>query len=140
MSHHTEDLASLVTNVLDATWNSHDVDRVMDLYADDAVFIVTPAPPGFPPVSRGKEEIRRLVEALIPGFNARSYNFRNAGESETWESTLDADFFTQAGIGPATCTTKAVIQDGKVKTFDVTFSPETVAKLEAVLQSMAGAQ
>ncbi len=70
------------------------------------------------------------MEALIPGFRVASRNHRVDGDAVRWESTVAADAFRAMGVDSVECTTEAVRRE-KIASFTVTFSPETVRKLQA---------
>lgn len=124
------ELASYIQNEFDPAWNAHDVERVVQCFAEDAVVTTNPPMPGAPPMFRGKEEVRAFVQTVIPGFHVRSAGFRTDGERVTWRSTVAADAFRQAGADSIDCDTEAVVRGGRVTNFTVTFTPESVAKLQ----------
>ncbi len=132
------DLASFIKHEFDGAWNAHDIDAVMRLFADDAVVTLVPPPPGAPGTFRGKEEIRGFVQMLIPGFHVESRNFRVEGDKVTWFSTVSDDFFRQSGVDSADANCEAVVQEGKIKSFTPTFTPETLAKLRAAAEKSSG--
>jgi ketosteroid isomerase-like protein len=126
-----------INEVLDATWNRHDAQATLNLYAEDAVVTITPPPPGSPGTFKGREEIRKFVAIFIPGFHVSSRNIRQSGDKVMWNAVASADGLRQMGLDLAEITAEAVVQDGKIKSFDVTFTPETVARLQAAQQSGA---
>ncbi len=62
-----------------------------------------------------------------------SRNFQVAGDTVTWQWTVFANAFRQLGADPAEGTSEAVVEGGKIKSFAVIISPETLAKMQTVL-------
>ena len=109
-------------DALCAAFNSHDLDAVMDLFAEDAVFVNAKGPDGNGQRFEGKEEIRKIFGALfdampdiqwvgtntVCGNRAISEWRRTAtapnGEKQDW---LGCDLYT--------------FRDGKVAVKDVYF-------------------
>ena len=123
-----------VIGAFDDAWNLHDVEGVLAFFADDAVVTLVPPPPGAPGTYNGTEEIRGFVQGLISGFRVASRNHRVIGDAVTWESTVSSDAFRQLGIDPVECSAEAVRRE-KITSFTVTFSPDTVRKLQAAGKS-----
>jgi ketosteroid isomerase-like protein len=127
------DPASFIQHDFDGAWNRHDMDTIMQFFTDDAVVNLAPPPPGAPPTFRGKEEIRSFVQTFLPGFHVESRNLQVKGDTVTWHWTVSADAFRQLGADPAEGTSEAVVQGGKIQSFAVIISPETLAKMQTAL-------
>lgn len=131
----TRDVIALI-DAFDARWNAHDLEGVLSYFTEDSVVRFVPPPPDGG-VYTGLAQIRGFVQTHLPGFHVEARNHRISGEKVTWDATASADSFRQMGLDQADGTAEAIIQDGKVKSFTYTLSPETVARLQA---AMAAAQ
>ncbi len=131
------DLLSIAKS-LDEAWNAHDSEKALRFFADDAVvrFVMDPVNTGekkFPPdqVYEGKAQIRDFVAIHMPGFRVESKGHEVAGDKVTWHSTLSDDYFRNAGIEKLQVMAEALTQAGKIKSFIVTPSPESAAKIKS---------
>ena len=125
------DLSAFIHDEFDAAWNAHDLDRVLRLFADDAVVEMPTPPPGAPPLFRGPQQIRQFVEMLIDGFHVESTNIHEEGDHVSWFSTVENDDFRQMGLGSADAVCEAVVSGGKVRAFTPRFTPSTLARMQA---------
>lgn len=121
-----------VVGLLDGAWNTNSVEGALAAFSDDAtVRLMPPPPPPLPGVYTGRDEIRRFIEAFIPGFHVDSNSFQGSGDTVTWRWTATGDGFRQMGADPAAGAGEAVLDGYKVREFVVTFSQETLAKMQA---------
>ncbi len=127
----TKDLGTFIKRDFDGAWNSRDVDKVLDCFTDDAVVRMAPPLPGAPETFTGKDEIRGFVEMLIPGFRVVSKKFRVDGNRVAWFSTVSCDMLRKLGIEAADANSEAVVRGSKITYFHPSFTPETLAKLQA---------
>jgi ketosteroid isomerase-like protein len=121
-----------VVQAFDAACDANDVDRVMEFFADDAVVTLLPPPPSESGVFTGKQQIRASQEQLLQHFHAVVRNRQMAGDKVTWEATISSDFFRQMGLDIVEDIVETVVQDGKIRSFTVTFTPETFSKIAAL--------
>ena len=90
-------------DAFDAAWNAHDEEGVINLFTEDAVARLVPAPPEEPEAYEGKEEIRYFVQRHIPGFHIDSRDHQVAGHQEgvgdraIWEATVSSERFRDLG-------------------------------------------
>jgi hypothetical protein len=132
-----ENLVSFVQNQIDAAWNSHDMNRILECFDDNSVITFLPPVSGLPSTARGKEEIRKLVETLLPGFHVESSNIKVHGDRVTWFSRISSDGFRTMGIDSVESNTTATIRNYKVVTFTPSFTQESLTKLQAATQRMS---
>ena len=112
-----------VVQQYDAAWNTHDLEAVMTCFADDAVVTQVPPPPDGG-TYQGKEQIRRWVEAQLPGFHVDSRDHHTSGDTVTWTSLVTGDMFRQMGFSqPLEAQAEAVVRDGKIVSFTATNPP-----------------
>lgn len=124
-------LSDFIREQFDGAWNAHDRNRVLDLFADDAVVEMVPPPPGAPPLFRGPDQISQMVDMLIGGFHVESSQFHEEGDHVSWFSTLENDGFRAMGLNSADATCEAIVRDGKVRAFSPHFTPSTLARMRA---------
>ena len=125
-----------VVDIFDAAWNAHDEDGVLDLFADDAVARLVPAPPGEPEAYEGKSQIRDFVRRHMPGFHVESRDHRAAGHQEevgnraVWESTISSDRFRDSGTEEVGGTSEAIVKGGRIEFFALSLSEETLDRID----------
>ena len=76
-------------------WSSHDPERVVALYAADAVYEEVPTGS----VSRGHDEIRAFVEGTYAAFSDIQVTPRRGFQTESW-AVLEGDFAGRADGAP----------------------------------------
>ena len=69
----------------------------------------------------------------MPGFHAEAWDYRVSGNRVSWMGKWACDLFQNMGVDEAEATTEAVFEGDKIKTYTVTFSPETIEKFGANL-------
>lgn len=114
-----------VVQAFDAACNANDVERALELFADDAVVTQLPPPP--PPeigVYRGKQQIRAWLEGLLQHFQVAARNHQVSGERVTWEATVSADILRHMGFVSGAGTVEAVVREGTIASFALTTSFE----------------
>lgn len=119
-------------DTFDATWNTHNVPAIMEHFTNDAAAHLAPPPP--PPLQAayvGKDEVRRFVETLMPGFRVDSRDAHVQGDTIVWQSDVSFDVLRHFGVEVAHTRTEVTLRDGKVASFTATFTPETLAEFEA---------
>ncbi|HXF63515.1 MAG TPA: nuclear transport factor 2 family protein [Caldilineaceae bacterium] len=132
MTGQTNTLAEYILNHFDRLWNEGREAELLDQFADDAVVTNYPPIDGSHGVYRGKAEIAQFVRNLLPGFHVESREFQENGDRVTWYSTVSNDGMRAMGIDSLDCVTEAVIRNGKIHSFNPTFTPESVAKMQAI--------
>jgi ketosteroid isomerase-like protein len=124
-----------VAQALTDASNSGNIERVLALFTDDAVIIpVPPPPPPAPEVSTGKQQIREWFEPQMQNLTVSSRNFQVSGDTVTWDATVSADVFQQMGIDAFDVTAEATVQEGKLSSFTVTQTPETVSRFRKAME------
>ncbi len=110
-------------------YNSHDLDELLPLYAEDAVFEVKGQ---F--VLKGKEEIRRIAEY---GFALHIHmtidSLTSKGDTVFCELIQMNDWLEATGIDEAFYTGRFVFQKGLIKHIKGTPTPETEKAFQEVL-------
>jgi hypothetical protein len=119
-------------------WNSQDVDRIVDLFAPDAV-MTTPPLPGAPSTFTGHDEIRQAAQLYAPGFHAELTGTQSQGNTVRFTAQARADAVAQMGLDSLDQDNELVYTGEKVQSFRIEFTPETYAKIQAVMAQAGGA-
>lgn len=116
-----------ILNTYDFAHNGGDVDAGLALFADDAVVIVRSG------TFAGQAQIRTWLEreAAVKSQTKVVGQRTLQNDTITWRSLVTRDDLTKLGITDAQADDEAVVQQGKIKSFKSTFTPETQAKLDA---------
>jgi ketosteroid isomerase-like protein len=126
-----QDARAIGQEFIDA-WNSQDAERVLRLFTDDADVYIIPPFPGTPPEFHGKDQVTMFVNGFTPGFHGETANLNATGDRVTFFARLTADGVKAAGIDAVEQNDELVLVNGKVKTFTIRFTPETIEKLDAL--------
>jgi ketosteroid isomerase-like protein len=122
-----------VVQAFDAACNANDVDRALELFADDAIVTQLPPPPlPDPGVHRGKQQIRAWLEVLLQHFHVAARNHRVADERVTWDATVSADILRRMGLASGEGAVEAVVREGKITSFTLTTSPDSLGQIAAL--------
>jgi hypothetical protein len=128
------DPASVVA-AFDAALNAGDVEATLALFSDDAVVRTQTA------THTGKEQVRRLFQELVADrFQFESSNRRVLGDTETHAAKVSRDEWRRLGIVPLDASAEVVVQEGKIRSFTVTYSAESLARLQAAQARAAPSQ
>ncbi len=121
----------------DARWNAHDEEGVLNLFTENAVVRLVPAPPEEPEAYEGKGEIREFVRRHMPGFHVESRDHQVAGHQEEvgdrviWESTISSERFRDLGAEEVEGTAEAIVKEGEIESFIFSLSHETLDRIRA---------
>ncbi|MEZ4865265.1 MAG: nuclear transport factor 2 family protein [Caldilineaceae bacterium] len=118
--------------------NSGDVDGALAYVADDAVLTFSPPPPGVNPSLVGKAEIRTWWETFV-GWHPETeiIDLTVKGNMVMMTSYVSEDGFRALGVAPMRSELVAIVQEGLLRAYTVTFSKESQAKLAAALDKEA---
>lgn len=116
-----------VAKALIAAEDTNDADAAAALFADDAVVTLADGS-----VYDTPEGVRGWQQALADGhFRLEPVHFAVDGNTVTWDGTISLDAFRALGIASMAGNWTLDIEDGKVKTFDFSFTPEALTELQA---------
>jgi len=115
-----------VARAFGAAENAHNVDAVVALFTEDAV-ITTPFG-----TFRGTDQIRQFVQSLVAG-NIRTVgrDYQASGDQVTFIRAATTTDFLAMGVAPVDFKIVGLIQAGKIKNWDVSYTPEAAAKIQA---------
>jgi len=105
--------------------NAHDLERIVALFAEDAVLV---NPNG---TFTGRDQIRELYRAVFAGniqAVGRAYQVR--GDQITFISAATSDDFVRMGVAPLDLRIDATVRDGLIRRWVVSPTPEAAAKLQ----------
>ncbi len=116
-----------VAHALIAAEDSNNVDAAVALFADDAVVTLADGS-----VYNTPDGVRGWQQSLADGhFRLEPVNMQVNGSMVTWTGEISLDAFRTLGIASMGGNWSLDIEDGKVKTFDFSFTPEALTELTA---------
>jgi hypothetical protein len=130
------DLVSL-QNQYDDAWNRHDASSVLSFFTENGKVNLYPPLPGMPPTFDGKSAIASFVEMLLPGFHVTSKNVTSTGNKINWFATVSFDAMRADGIESMDADCEAIIFDGRMTDFNVHFTSESLAHVQAAAATRA---
>jgi len=113
-------------------WNAHDAAQVINGFAADGEVYIIPPFPGAPPEFHGIDQVKMFVGAFIAGFHGEFANLVSNGNTVTFYGRLTADGVKAAGIDEVDQNDEVVLVDGKIKSFTIRFTPQTIEKLNKI--------
>jgi hypothetical protein len=127
------DPGSVVT-AFDAALSAGDVEATLALFADNAVIKTQTG------TFTGTTQIRGLLTQLVAQhFQFVSSNRQVNGNTETHMAKVSRDDWRKLGIAPLDATAEVVVENGKITSFNVAYTQESLAALKAA-QAKAQAQ
>jgi hypothetical protein len=125
--------AGSVVATLVAAEGAHDVDAAMALFADDAVVTLADGS-----VDDTPEKIRAWQQELADGkFHLEPVARYVDGNTVNLYGTIALDSFRGLGIASLGGIWKVVVENGKIKTFDFSFTPAGLSTLQAAIAAMS---
>ena len=113
--------------------NAGDIDQAMNLVAEDAVFLFIPPPPGFDP-AMDKATIRTFFSGYIQrNGHTKTTELYVHGDKVAVTVEFSEDEFTSIGVAPMVGNVVAIVQNGQLKTYNITFTAASQAKLQRAL-------
>jgi hypothetical protein len=125
------DPASVVA-AFDTALNAGNVEATLALFAEDGVVRTQSG------TYTGQAQLRALfTEQVGEHIRFDTADRHVVGDTETHTGTVSRDDWRRLGIAWLDATAEVVVQAGKIRSFTVTFSPDSVARLQAA-QARAG--
>jgi SnoaL-like domain len=115
-----------------AAANAHDLERILALYADDAVHIFLPTPDGSAGVCLGKEQFRLWYEQSIKDgdrIEVADGTLKTDEDRATFAVRIASGPWKELGLETLEANAEAVVVDGRITTHVVMLTPESVRKL-----------
>ena len=124
-----------VVAAFDAALNAGDLDAVLGLFAEDAVVRTQTG------TYTGPQQLRSLFRGLLAEhFQFQTSDRRVSGDTETHTARVSTDEWRRLGIAPLEARAEVVVRGGKISSFAVTYTPESLARLQAAQARSAPAQ
>ncbi len=129
--------AKSVVAAFERALDSHDAAAALALFTDDAVVRILPEDVLGGVIASGKDQIRRWLEgATLNQIQVQALSeYQVSGNNVTWTESFriyqyeDINALATSGVvGKA----EAVVQGNRIKSFTLTFSPDSVTKLRAL--------
>ena len=121
------DPGSIVT-AFDTALNAGNVEATLALFADNAVIKTQTG------TFTGTERIRGLLGQLVAQhFQFVSSNRQVNGNTETHTAKVSRDDWRKIGLAPLDATAEVVVENGKITSFTVAYTAESLATLQAAL-------
>ena len=99
-------------------------------YADDAVYVALPPPPGTTGVFAGRNAIAGLATGVAErNLRVDFTDFHVSGDSATFTALITEDNFTAVGVAPIEFAGTVTVQDGKIMAETLIMRPESLARL-----------
>jgi hypothetical protein len=119
--------ADSVLKAREAALAARDFEAILGLFADDAVVVTSSGR-----LLIGKEQVRTWVQDQVDRRQREDAGPRQAqGNKLSWAGKVQRDDWEKLGVSPLDVTQDAIVQGGKIKFFNTTFTPESGTKLEA---------
>lgn len=109
-------------------WNQNRPHDVLNFFVDNG-FIENFPPPPHNQQHRweGKDQMLGFIQAQIQGFHVNPAPLKLEGDKATWNFEASSDIFRSLGVELSKGKAEAVFEGDRIKSFTLTFSPETVA-------------
>ena len=103
------------------------LDTILTLFADDAIVVTSSGR-----LLIAKEQIRVWVQDQVDRQQREEAGPRQVhGNKLSWPGKVHRDDWQKLGVSPLDVSQDAIIQDGKIKFFSTTFTPESWMRLQA---------
>jgi Domain of unknown function (DUF4440) len=104
-----------------------DLHAILSLFADDAVVVTSSGR-----LLIGKEQIQGWVEDQVGRHQREEVGSRHVqGNKLSWAGKVYRDDWHKLEVSPLDVTQDAIIEGGKIKFFNTTFTPESATRLQA---------
>lgn len=114
-------------------WNENRPHDVLNFFADNGFIENLPPPPHNQQNHwEGKDQMLGFIQAQIQGFHVNPSPIKvDGGNKVIWNFEASSDIFRSLGVEPSKGVAQAVFEGDKIRSFTITFSPETVATMAA---------
>ena len=119
--------AEEVLRAREAALAAGDLDAILSVFADDAVVVTSSGR-----LLIGKEQIGVWVHEQVDRHQLEEAGSRQVqGNKHSWAGKVYRDDWHKLGVSPLDVTQDAIIEGGKSKFFNTTFTPESATRLQA---------
>ncbi len=116
-----------VLKAREAALLARDLNAVLNLFAEDALVVTSSGR-----IFMGREQIRSWAQDQVDRAQREEAGPRYMqGAKLSWPGKVYRDDWQKMGISPLEVIQDAIIQGGKIKFFNTTFTPESAARFQA---------
>jgi hypothetical protein len=116
-----------VLNARETALLARDVEAVLQRFADDALVVTSSGR-----LLRRRAQIRSWVQDQVERSQRDEAGRRyQRGTKLSWPGKVYRDDWQQMGISPLEVTQDAIIREGKIHSFNTSFTPESAARFQA---------
>ena len=127
-----------VLDTLVEALNGGDIEALMAIHTEDAVYHINPPPPGAPDTYVGSEAVRGWLEGLIANNTAMAMrNQMVEGSVITADGWHTDEGLRAMGVNAIEGLAKYTVVDGKIMQLDWTTTPESVAAIDSAVAALA---
>lgn len=117
--------AESVLTAREAALAARDLSGLLTLFADDAVVVASNGR-----LLSGREQIRPWLSEQVERRQREEAGPRaSQGNKLTWQGKVYRDDWQKLGVSPLYVTQEAIVESGKIRFFNTTFTPESEARL-----------
>ena len=114
--------------------NAGDAEGNMAFYAQDAVSVALPPPPGSTGVTVGYDAMLEATKEFVSrNLHIEFLDFHANGDSATFTALVTEDVFTDLGVAPMELSGTTTVQNGKIILETWVMRPESFAKFMAAI-------
>lgn len=114
--------------------NAGDAEGNMAFYAQDAVSVALPPPPGSTGVTVGYDAMLEATKEFVArNLHTEFLDFHANGDSATFTALLTEDVFTDLGVAPIEFSGTTTVQNGKIILETWVMRPESFARFMAAV-------
>ena len=112
--------------------NSGDLEGNLKYYADDAISIALPPPPGIDAMTVGKDALRRWTETFLESHPHIEFtDFNVTGDTLTYRTIASDDFLKSNGLGYLRFSGTAIVRDGLIVSETALMDKDSLDRLTA---------
>lgn len=116
-----------VLKAREAALIARDGEAVLRLFADNALVVTSSGR-----IFIGREQIKNWVQDQTERAQREEAGARyQQGAKISWPGKVHREDWKKMGVSPLEVTQDAIVQDGKVRFFSTTFTPDSAARLDA---------
>ncbi len=113
-----------------AALSAGDAQAFAGYYANDAVYVALPPPPGTTGVFAGRDALVELATGVAErNLRVEFTDFHVDGDSATFTALITEDNFTAVGVAPIEFAGTATVQDGTIMAETLIMRPESLMRL-----------
>lgn len=114
--------------------NAGDAEGNMAFYAQDAISVALPPPPGSTGITVGYDAMLEATKEFVSrNLHTEFLDFHANGDSATFTGLLTEDVFTDLGVAPIEFSGTTTVQNGKIILETFVMRPESFAKFMAAV-------